>query len=328
MPDHPSNFLKLFEVAIDQVRIVFAHPRLERVDHRRHKILRCGRSCRICRDPNVIPRPDHIVGLRFLCLGIDRQVRCQANPDIQPTLLQLSGVFIAFSGCPVVGRRVSKWIAWIPFFLLTLSPHLMPQLFHLPIVFGLLLTSSHRGGSQFPAERLGSRSFCRDFTSILDLVVIALQIVDQRTNLCFALGHNRHQVYRMRNVITQRLVTENRMDLDRRRHAGNVLSNQFPNPCHVAFRIEFAIHAAGFDDDVGQNPLDPVPHLGIDDDHRRHTQRYADDACQCDITSPQISLAEKHFVHGQSFGKNSVSVLASAAGRKSRPGCCWYSSVA
>ena len=78
---------------------------------------------------------------------------------------------------------------------------------------------------------------------------------------------------------------------------------------HLPFRIGGAVHADGFEDHVGEDPVNAFAHLGaepghdaVDHDHRGHPEHHADDAGQRDIARLEIAGAEQEFVHEPVLG--------------------------
>ena len=87
----------------------------------------------------------------------------------------------------------------------------------------------------------------------------------------------------------------------------------FGRDCHG---VVDAVEALRSDDDVREDSVQPVVHLGsearhdaVDHDHRCDTQHYADDGRQRDIPCAQVARGKKKFEHRQSFGLVSIDSL-------------------
>ena len=81
--------------------------------------------------------------------------------------------------------------------------------------------------------------------------------------------------------------------------------------CHSG--VGKPVQTVALKDDVRQDAVESLVGFGreaghhrVDDDQRGHTQRHADDRGQGDVASAEIPPREKEFVHGQSFGCESI----------------------
>ena len=100
------------------------------------------------------------------------------------------------------------------------------------------------------------------------------------------------------------LKVEHRRDGHRGRHTDDVIASRSADLVHVPLGILKPGERVALEDEVREDAVDPRLHLvreaghhRIDDDHRRHSERHADDARQRDPAGAEISPAEKEFVH-------------------------------
>ena len=134
--------------------------------------------------------------------------------------------------------------------------------------------------------------------------MVALQVIDQRADFRFARRIDSDQRDGMMNVLSAIFEAQHAVDFNRRGDACDIFADQLLYDSLMQFRIQLAIVVAGFDDDVGENPLDSHPHFtaeachhGIDHNHRGDAKSHADDTRQSDVTSSQVPLTQKQFVH-------------------------------
>ena len=131
------------------------------------------------------------------------------------------------------------------------------------------------------------------------------EIGDQGTDGSLGLGVDPDQGDRSGDHLSAVLEADHPVDFDRRRHRLDVVSGDLLDFLHAGGGIGVAVERVSFDDDVGQDSVDPFPHLGgepghhaVDHDHGGHPEHHADDAGHRDPAGPQIAEAELELVHG------------------------------
>ena len=101
------------------------------------------------------------------------------------------------------------------------------------------------------------------------------------------------------------LEVQKRLRRNRRRHRLDHIGGDLPDVADALIDVvEPAQRGPGADRHVGEDPVHPIFHLprkaehhGVDDDHRRHAERYADDTHQSDVPCEEVPPGQKEFVH-------------------------------
>ena len=310
--DHLADLLQMFEVAEDEVRVVLAHPALEDIDDSGVEVRPFGRSGRGRRELHIMSGPDHRDGSHLARFFILVRKTDESRAEVNSTVLRLcvrgavlgGGVRFAErigrgSHRPGVARFDRRRIAML------LLLEFLHELNPLAGEFRDALAIFHRGGRQFPTGLLVEAPFGGSNFLPVALSVIALQVIDERPDFRFAFRVDADQRDRVMNVLPAVLEAQHPVHLDGRGDTRHVLPDQAADESLMSLRVRFAVGAPRLDDDVGEHALDALAHLAaepghhrVDHDHRGHSQRDTDDAGESDVARPQITLAEKQFVHG------------------------------
>jgi len=184
-----------------------------------------------------------------------------------------------------------------------------------PLPFGEPPPVAPAGCSQRRPGRLGRRpvglAVDRVVTSLaqvegqLAAVVGMLEEAAEVADLRVGRLVDAHEHDRPKDVLAADLKADHRRRGDGRRHPGDRVTGDPPDLAHVPLGILEAGIGMGGEDDVGEDPVDPVLHLvreprhhRVDDDHRGHAERDADHARQRDPTGAEVTPAEQELVHG------------------------------
>lgn len=147
-----------------------------------------------------------------------------------------------------------------------------------------------RVGGQFPADWLIRRTerFTNDLALLFDLLITVEAGFEQtrdRADVRLRTWLDTDQLHGFHDRLPTVVVGHHAVDLDHRRQRFDVVAAHFADDRHPAIRVMHAVKAVSLDDDIGEDAVNPAPHLraearhhAVDHDHRGHAEHHADDA--------------------------------------------------